>query len=93
VNIFVGNLSYGSTEDSLRALFAQYGEVASAKVIMSQETGRSRGFGFVEMPNRDEAEAAITAVDGRDLDGRALKVNEARPRQDRRNGPPRQDRW
>jgi RNA recognition motif-containing protein len=93
VNIFVGNLSYNSTEESLRSLFEQHGQVSSVKVIKSQETGRSRGFGFVEMPDKAEAEAAIAAVDGKDLDGRPLKVNEARPRTDRRGGPPRQDRW
>jgi RNA recognition motif-containing protein len=93
VNIFVGNLSYGSTDESLRTLFEQYGEVTSAKVIMSQETGRSRGFGFVEMPNKAEAEAAIAAIDGKDFEGRPIKVNEARPRADRRSRPPREDRW
>jgi len=93
VNIFVGNLSYGSTDASLRTLFEQHGEVTSAKVIMSQETGRSRGFGFVEMPNASEAEAAIAAIDGKDFEGRIVKVNEARPKADRRSGPPRNDRW
>lgn len=94
MNIFVGNLSYGSTEESVRALFEMYGEVASVKIIKSWETGRSRGFGFVEMPNPDEARSAIEAADGAELDGRPLKVNEARPRTDRRGGgPPRQDRW
>ncbi len=93
MNIFVGNLSYGSTDESLRTLFEQHGEVTSVKVIMSQETGRSRGFGFVDMPNKPEAEAAIAAIDGKDFEGRSIKVNEARPKPDRRSGPPRQERW
>ncbi len=93
MNIFVGNLSYGSTDESLRTLFEQHGEVTSTKVIMSQETGRSRGFGFVEMPSQSEAEAAIAAIDGKEFEGRSLNVNEARPKPDRRSGPPRQDRW
>ena len=94
--IFVGNLSYATTDETLRALFEQHGEVASAKVITSRETGRSRGFGFVEMPNDEEARAAIAALDGKDLDGRPLKINEARARTDSRGGggrPPRNDRW
>ena len=78
MNIFVGNLSYDSTEDSIRALFTQHGEVASVKLITSRETGQPRGFGFVEMPNDEEARAAIAAVNGSELDGRALNVNEAR---------------
>jgi len=97
MNIFVGNLNYATTEDSLRALFEAHGEVASVKVIKSQETGTSRGFGFVEMPNDQEAQTAIDALDGRDLDGRALKVNKARPRTDRGGGGggrgPRERRW
>ncbi|ADK85434.1 RNP-1 like RNA-binding protein [Desulfarculus baarsii DSM 2075] len=86
-SIYVGNLSFHSTEDSVRNLFEQYGAVQSVKVITDQETGRSRGFGFVEMDS-DAAENAIRALNGADLDGRALKVNEARPRESR---PPR--RW
>jgi RNA recognition motif-containing protein len=99
MNIFVGNLSYASGEDSIRSLFAVYGEVESVKVIVDRETGRSRGFGFVEMPNDDEARAAVEALDGKELEGRALRVNEARPRQDRRTGgggggrSPRPSRW
>lgn len=89
MNIYVGNLSWGSTEDSVRALFEAHGEVESVKIITDRYTGRSRGFGFVEMPNDEEARAAVSALDGQDLDGRALKVNEARPRTDR----PRQNRW
>lgn len=87
-NIYVGNLSYNSNEDTLRAAFEQYGPVLSARVITDRETGRSRGFGFVEMEG-DAADQAITAMNGADLDGRQLKVNEARPRESR---PPR-PRW
>jgi RNA recognition motif-containing protein len=86
MNIYVGNLSYDTTEPGLRAAFEEHGEVASAKVITDRDTGRSRGFGFVEMPSDDEANAAIQALDGADLDGRTLKVNQARPRGDRRGG-------
>ena len=86
-NIYVGNLSYNSTEDTLRSAFEQYGSVLSARVITDRETGRSRGFGFVEMED-DAAEQAIAGMNGADLDGRQLKVNEARPREPR---PPR--RW
>jgi RNA recognition motif-containing protein len=89
MNIYVGNLSWSSTEDAVRALFEAHGEVESVKIITDRYTGRSRGFGFVEMPNDEEGRAAVSALDGRDLDGRALKVNEARPRTDR----PRQNRW
>ena len=86
-NIYVGNLSYDSNEQSLRDLFEQYGAVHSVKMIEDRETGRPRGFGFVEMES-DGAQAAIQALNGADLDGRALKVNEAKPREAR---PPR--RW
>jgi RNA recognition motif-containing protein len=86
-NIYVGNLSFNSTEDELRGLFEEFGEVFSARVITDRMTGRSRGFGFVEMDN-EASEAAINALNGKELDGRALKVNEARPRESR---PPR--RW
>jgi RNA recognition motif-containing protein len=84
MNIFVGNLSYATEDDGLRALFEQYGVVASAKVIRSRESGRSRGFAFLEMPNDDEARAAIAQVDGKELDGRPLKVSEAHQKPDRR---------
>ncbi|MEW5914102.1 MAG: RNA-binding protein [Thermodesulfobacteriota bacterium] len=86
-NIYVGNLAFNTTEEGLRSAFEQYGTVLSAKIITDRETGRSRGFGFVEMEG-DAADAAIQAMNGRDLDGRALKVNEARPRESR---PPK--RW
>lgn len=81
-SIYVGNLSYDSTEESLRGLFGQYGDVISAKVIMDRYTGRSRGFGFVEMDS-DQGQSAIAALDGYEFEGRALKVNEAKPRQPR----------
>ncbi|MFH1313827.1 MAG: RNA-binding protein [Candidatus Eisenbacteria bacterium] len=80
MNIYVGNLSYEVTEDDLKQAFEAHGEVASANVISDKFTGRSRGFGFVEMPKDDEGRAAIEAINGMDLKGRALNVNEARPR-------------
>jgi cold-inducible RNA-binding protein len=84
--LYVGNLSYGVDNAALEALFAPYGVVQSAQVIQDRETGRSRGFGFVEMANNDEADAAIEALDGKPHDGRSLKVNEARPREQRGGG-------
>ena len=83
MNIYVGNLSYGMSEDELRTAFSAYGEVSSVKILMDRETGRSRGFGFVEMPNDGEAESAIAQLNGKDLGGRALRINEARPREQR----------
>lgn len=77
--LYVGNLSYSTTDQSLQAAFAQYGNVESARVIMDRETGRSKGFGFVEMASDDDAQKAASAMDGQDLDGRNLKVAEARP--------------
>jgi len=79
-NIYVGNLPWSTTEDDLRRAFGQYGEVQSAKVIMDRETGRSRGFGFVEMED-EAADQAIQALNGQDMGGRSLKVNEAKPRE------------
>ena len=79
-NIYVGNLSFRATEDDVRQAFAAYGEVASVSIVMDRETGRSRGFAFVEMPNGHEANAAIEAVNGAEISGRAVSVNEARPR-------------
>ncbi len=79
-NIYVGNLTFGVTNSELESLFATYGEVASAKVITDRETGRSRGFGFVEMPSKEDAESAIAALDGQDHQGRSLTVNVAKPR-------------
>ncbi len=87
MNIYVGNLSWGTDSDALRNAFSAHGEVSRANVMTDRETGRSRGFGFVEMPNASEAQAAIDALNGQDMDGRALRVNEARPREERpRNG-------
>jgi len=83
MNIYVGNLSYSLSESELRDAFAAYGEVSSVKVLMDRETGRSRGFGFVEMPNQNEAETAIAEINGKDVGGRPLRVNEARPREPR----------
>jgi cold-inducible RNA-binding protein len=83
-NIYVGNLSFDTSDDDLRDAFSQYGTVTSASVISDRETGRSRGFGFVEMA--DGGDEAIAAMNGTDLQGRTLKVNEARPREDRRDG-------
>jgi RNA recognition motif-containing protein len=81
MNIYVGNLSYGMSEDELRDAFGAFGAVSSVKILMDRETGRSRGFGFVEMPNQGEAETAIAQLNGKDLGGRALRINEARPRE------------
>ena len=83
MNIYVGNLSYSLSESELRDAFAAYGEVSSVKVLMDRETGRSRGFGFVEMPNQTEAEAAVAEINGKEVGGRPLRVNEARPREER----------
>jgi RNA recognition motif-containing protein len=85
--IFVGNFSFSTTEADLRQLFEPYGAVDSVTVITDRDTGRSRGFGFVEMPNNSEAEAAISALNGKDSGGRQLTVNEARPKADRGGGP------
>ena len=81
MDIYVGNLPYEATEDSLRVAFTEFGEVVAARVVTDRYTGRSRGFGFVEMPNATEAEAAIRGLNGRDFQGRALTVNESRPRE------------
>ncbi len=82
VQIYVGNLTYGMTEDSLRELFVPFGEVTSVKIIKDRLTDRSRGFGFVEMENKDEAESAIQKIDGTEVEGRNMKVNLARPRRE-----------
>ena len=91
MNLYVGNLPYDISEDDLRAAFAAYGEVASANIITDRETGRSKGFGFVEMPNNSSADAAIKGLNGSALNGRAIKVNESKPRNDRGGG--RAKRW
>jgi RNA recognition motif-containing protein len=83
MKIYVGNLSYSTTEDDIRKAFSQFGTVDSADVIMDRGTGRSKGFGFVEMSNDTEGQAAIDALNGKDLDGRSLNVNVAKPREER----------
>jgi len=85
-NIFVGNLSFGATEDSVRSLFETHGAVGRVNIVTDRDTGQPRGFGFVEMSNDGEGEKAIAALNGTDLDGRALNVNEARPKTERSNG-------
>lgn len=87
MNIYVGNLSYDTTDDELREAFEAHGQVDSARVIFDKFTNRSKGFGFVEMPNDNEAQAAINAINGQSIAGRNVRVNEARPREDR----PRRD--
>jgi RNA recognition motif-containing protein len=82
-NLFVGNMSFNTTESDLRAIFEPFGEIARVSVITDRDTGRARGFAFVEMTNDDEAEKAIAALNGKEVDGRALNVNEARPKADR----------
>jgi RNA recognition motif-containing protein len=91
MNIFVGNLAWTTTEDELAQLFASYGVVEQARIATDRETGRSRGFGFVEMPDAIEAQAAIDGLNGTSLEGRPLTVNEARPREER--GGSRRPRW
>ena len=81
--LYVGNLSYGMTDSDLQNLFDPHGAVQSAQVIMDRDTGRSKGFGFVEMGSGEEAQAAVAALNGKEVSGRALTVNEARPREDR----------
>ena len=82
-NIYVGNLSFKATEEQVREAFEQFGEVSSVNVLKDRETGRSRGFAFVEMPNKDEAMNAIEQINETPIDGRNVRVNEARPKQNR----------
>ena len=89
MNIYVGNLPYSTTPDELQELFSAYGEVAAARIVNDRETGRPKGFGFVEMPNDNAANAAIEALNGNDIGGRKAVVNEARPREAR----PRRKEW
>ncbi len=84
--LYVGNLSYGMTEDSLAQVFAECGNVVSARIITDRETGRSKGFGFVEMGSDDEAQKAVSALNGKQIDGRPITVNEARPQEPRSGG-------
>ena len=98
MNIYVGNLSFQTTESDLSVAFESHGAVSSANVIADRDSGRSKGFGFVEMSDDNEAKAAITALDGTELQGRQIKVNEARPRAERSSSGPRggggyQDRY
>jgi RNA recognition motif-containing protein len=90
MNIYVGNLPYGLTEAELRDAFAEFGEVSSATIITDKFSGQSKGFGFVEMPNNSEADAAIKALNDSSLKGRNIRVNQAKPRGDR---PPRRPRY
>ena|SRR5882724_582887 len=104
-NIFVGNLSFGTTEQDVRSLFEPFGAVDRASIATDRDTGKSRGFAFVEMPNADEGERAINELSGKEVDGRALTVNEARPKgdgggsrgggggRDRDRSGSRQQRW
>jgi RNA recognition motif-containing protein len=85
-NIFVGNLSYSATEATIRSLFEQYGPVDRVSIVTDRDTGQPRGFGFVEMSDGNAAEQAISALNGREVDGRAINVNEARPREERGGG-------
>lgn len=92
MNIYVGNLSWSTTDDELRQEFEAYGQVSSSTIIKDKETGKSRGFGFVEMANDAEGKAAIEALNGKDVGGRNLRINEARPRAENGNSrPPRRD--
>jgi cold-inducible RNA-binding protein len=85
-NLFVGNLTFDTTEDTLRELFAPMGEVQAVRIMTDRDTGKSRGFAFVEMANDEDAAKAITALNGKELGGRALTINEARPRPERSSG-------
>jgi RNA recognition motif-containing protein len=91
MRLYVGNLSYGTTDAVLKTTFGEFGTVDEAVVIMDRDTGRSKGFGFVTMNNDEEGKAALAALDAKDLDGRTIKVNEARPMEDRR--PSGGNRW
>jgi RNA recognition motif-containing protein len=86
MNLYVGNLAYHTTESELKALFAPYGEVESARIITDRDSGRSKGFGFVELSNRTEGERAIAELNGKEIDSRPIKVNEAKPRSNDRGG-------
>ncbi len=85
-NIFVGNLSFQASESSIRSLFEQYGQVDRVSIVTDRDSGQSRGFGFVEMPNNEEGDNAINALNGAEVQGRAMNVNEARPREERSFG-------
>jgi cold-inducible RNA-binding protein len=85
-NIFVGNLSFGATEDTIRSMFEAYGTVDRVSIVTDRDTGQARGFGFVEMSNNAEGDKAIAELNGRELDGRAMNINEARPKAERSGG-------
>ena len=89
MNIYVGQLPYSVTEDDLKKLFSEFGELESVRIITDRETGRSKGFGFVEMPNNSDADRAIKALNGREVDGRSIKVNPADPGGRRPKSPKR----
>ena len=91
MNIYIGNLAYEITEDELRKAFEAFGQVESAKIIQDNYSGRSKGFGFVEMPEEAEAQSAIDGLDGKEMKGRTLKVNKARARSEGRRGGGRRD--
>jgi RNA recognition motif-containing protein len=93
MKLYIGNLSFQTTSSELEELFASIGVVESATVVEDRDTGRSRGFGFVEMATQEEGEKAIAEFDGKDFAGRSIKVNEAKPREDRSNGNGRSNRW
>lgn len=86
-NLFVGNMSFQTTEDQLRTLFEPLGQITRVRIMTDRDTGRARGFAFVEMPNDEEATKAIAALNGKEVGGRALNVNEARPKPERSSGP------
>src|SRR4030042_2064036 len=86
MNIYVGNLSYNVSEEDLKTAFEAFGQVTSSSIIKDKFSGQSKGFGFVEMPSKEEAQAAITGMNGKEMKGRTLNVNEARPRSDDRRG-------
>ncbi|NQT64836.1 MAG: RNA-binding protein [FCB group bacterium] len=90
MKIYVGNLSYNMTDEEMEKLFTAFGEVTENKVIMDRESGRSKGFGFIEMTNQEEGEEAIKQLDGKEIDGRNIKVNVAKPKE---NKPPRRERY
>ncbi|MFZ0254128.1 MAG: RNA-binding protein [Gammaproteobacteria bacterium] len=89
MNIYVGNLPYNLTDDDLRSAFSQFGEVSSVNIITDKFSGQSKGFGFVEMPNNSEADEAIKVLNGSALKGRSIKVNQAKPREERVSRKPR----
>jgi len=90
MKIYVGNLSYNMTDEEMEKLFTAFGAVTESKVIMDRESGRSKGFGFIEMTNQEEGEEAIKQLDGKEIDGRNIKVNVAKPKE---NKPPRRERY